>query len=155
VSDTTGVRHQFGAWASVRHAGARNGNRDSSSAVGLSRTLTLPAIVAEIVVSRPEERRANRLRAYKVLVDGELAATLGRGESATVSVASGRHAVKATLDWGSSPTLDVDLGAGERAYLLCQSAFQFSLSRPRALLYITVWRNRYLDLKLLRVERAA
>jgi hypothetical protein len=108
--------------------------------------------VAEIVVSRPAERWANRLRSYKIVIDGQTLATIGRGEDATVAVAAGRHRVRAKIDWGRSRDIDLDLGENDRAYLLCQSAFQSSLIFPRAWLYVTLWRNRYLDLQLLRVE---
>jgi hypothetical protein len=111
--------------------------------------------VAEIVISRPNEAWANRLRSYKIVVDGNVAATLGRGEHATVTVPGGHHSVRAKLDWGSSANVDVELGEDDRAYLTCQSGFQPSLARPTALLYITIWRKRYLDLQLLRVESAA
>jgi hypothetical protein len=70
-------------------------------------------VVAEIVVSRPDERWANRVR--------------------------GRD-------------IDLDLGENDRAYLLRQSGFRSSLIVPRAVLYVTIWRKRYLDLQLLRVE---
>ena len=108
--------------------------------------------MAEIVVSRPDEAWANRLRSYEILIDGETAAILPRGGERTVTVGAGHHAVRATIDWGSSPTIDLDLAEADRAYLICQSGFQPSLIRPRALVYVTIWRKRYLDLRLLRVE---
>ena len=111
--------------------------------------------MAEIVISRPNEVWANRLRSYKIVVDDEVAATLGRGEHATVTVPGGHHSVRAKLDWGSSPKLDVELGEDDRAYFICQSGVQPSLARPTALLYITIWRKRYIELQLLRVESAA
>ena len=111
--------------------------------------------MAEIIVSRPDEAWANRFRSYKVFVDGKAAASLGRGQESTIEVTAGRHSLRATLDWGSSPTVEVELAEGDRAYVLCQSGFKFSLARPRALLYITIWRKRYLDLRLIRIESHA
>ena len=108
--------------------------------------------MAEIVVSRPEERWANRLRSYKIVIDGQTCATLRRGEEATVAVGAGHHSVRATIDWGRSKDVDLDLGENDCAYLLCQSGFSPSLRRPSALRYATIWRERYLDLQLLRVE---
>jgi len=108
--------------------------------------------VAEIVVSRPDERWANRLRSYKIVIDGHVLASLRRGEDATVAVAAGHHTVRANIDWGRSKDVDLDLGENDRAYLLCQSGFRASFVFPRAWLYVTIWRKRYLDLQLLRVE---
>jgi hypothetical protein len=128
-------------------------NRDSRPRSNATAPRLAP--VAEIVITRPDERWANRLRAYKVHVDGNVAATLGRGEEARVTVSGGRHRIRATLDWGSSPSLDLELGENDRAHVVCRSGFEPSLARPKALLYITVWRKRYLDLQLLHIDRAA
>jgi hypothetical protein len=94
----------------------------------------------------------DRLRSYKVVVDGQTAATLRRGEDVVVPVPAGHHAVKAKIDWGRSREIDLELGERDRVHLLCQPGFTLSLLRPRALLYVTIWRNRYLDLQFLRVE---
>lgn len=108
----------------------------------------------EITVRRPEEGWANQLRSYKILVDGEAAATLPRGDETTVSVAPGQHTVRAIIDWGGSPTVELELRDDEHAYLLCQSGFSAHPSRPKTWLYSTIWRKRYLDLQLIRVERS-
>jgi hypothetical protein len=108
--------------------------------------------MAEIVVTRPDERWANRVRSYKIVVDGQVLASLRRGEDAAVAVAAGHHTVRAKIDWGRSRDVDLDLGENDRAYLLCQSGFQHSLAVPRGWLYVTIWRKRYLDLQLIRVE---
>ncbi len=108
--------------------------------------------MAEIVVSRPDERWANQVRSYEIVIDGQVLASLRRGEDATVAVAAGHHTVRAKIDWGRSSDVDLDLGETDRAYLLCQSGFQHSFVVPRAWLYVTIWRKRYLDLHLLRLE---
>jgi hypothetical protein len=112
---------------------------------------TLP----QIVISRPEEKWANRLRSYQVVVDGSAATSLNNGGEETVTVAAGHHRVEAKIDWGRSPAVELDLGERDRAYLICQAGFKPSLLRPTVWLYITVWRKRYLDLRLLRIESSA
>ena len=102
--------------------------------------------MAEIVLSRPDEPWANRVRGYKIVVDGDVLASLRRGEDATVAVAAGHHTVRAKIDWGRSKDVDLELGENDRAYLLCQSGFRNSFVFPRAWLYVTIWRKRYLDL---------
>lgn len=108
--------------------------------------------MAEIVVTRPAEGYVDRLRSYEIVVDGSARATLRRGEEVRVPVAAGRHTVRARIDWARSGDVEVTLGGEDTAFFLCQPGFGFSLLRPTALLYVTIWRKRYLDLRLLRID---
>jgi hypothetical protein len=110
--------------------------------------------MAEIVVSRPADGYVDRLRSYGIVVDGNTLASLRRGDDVTLTVTAGHHKVRAKIDWGRSQDVDLDLDERERAVLLCQPGFTFSLLRPTALLYVTIWRKRYLNLQLLRIEPA-
>ncbi len=56
---------------------------------------------------------ADALRGYSVFVDGTKLGTLRQGETFRCDVGSGRHEVRLTLDWYGSPTLVVDVGAGD------------------------------------------
>ncbi|MBD3728608.1 MAG: hypothetical protein IE933_02775 [Sphingomonadales bacterium] len=47
------------------------------------------------------------LRAYTVEVDGEPVATIGAGKQVALTLEPGPHAVRLTIDWCSSPTLEV------------------------------------------------
>jgi hypothetical protein len=65
-----------------------------------------------------------------------------------------------TIDWCGSATLDLLLDDGDRAELTCQSGvrkagFKLLSIKSKLLLplYLTVWRNRYIDLRLQGVER--
>jgi hypothetical protein len=110
--------------------------------------------VPEIVVSRPNESWAHGLArqvSYKIVVDEAPVAALRRGDQATVAVAAGRHTVRAEINWGGSERIDLDLGQRDRAYMRCERSFRTSLI-PKMLLYQTIWRSRFLDLQLLRVE---
>ena len=108
--------------------------------------------MAEIVVSRPAEKWANRFRSFKIIVDGKTVASLHGGEEASLSVGAGRHMVWARIDWGRSPGVAVQLGESDRAYLRCKTGFEAPNLFPKALLYATIWRKRYLDLEVVRVE---
>jgi hypothetical protein len=111
--------------------------------------------VPEIIVSRPEEgwdKGLARLVSYKIVVDEAPIAALRRGDQASVAVAAGRHTVRAEIDrWCGSERVDLDLGERDRAYMRCERSFRTSLI-PKMLLYQTIWRRRFLDLQLLRVE---
>lgn len=65
------------------------------------------------------------------------------------------------IDWCGSATLDLDLSDGDRAYLTCQSGVRqagfrlFGLKGVRLLLlYLSIRRNRYIDLRLQRIEHS-
>jgi hypothetical protein len=108
--------------------------------------------VPEIVVSRPDEGWVNPLSPYEIIVDDRVAANLGRSEDVAISVDEGAHTIRAKLDWCGSREVVLNLGAGDRVYLHCQVGVGRSVFPPKMWVYVTLWRNRYLDLQVLRVE---
>src|SRR5687767_12871512 len=85
----------------------------------------------------------DRVRAYKVLVDGLEVGTIKNGSTETFTVAPGRHDVMLKIDWATSPPLTIDVSPGGTVRLSC---------RPRAnpltgLYYATFGRNKYLRLE--------
>jgi hypothetical protein len=98
---------------------------------------------AQITVRRLPNRKADLWRAYKVHIDGEPVGKLRRREAQTYDVPPGAHAVHLTIDWASSPTVEVQLAAGDHVELIC---------RPNAnpLLWpywLTAGRHRYIALE--------
>jgi hypothetical protein len=59
------------------------------------------------------------LRAYKLLVDGEVRGRVRPRKSVEVEVEPGPHEVRMKIDWTGSPTHTVDLRAGETAHFVC------------------------------------
>lgn len=57
----------------------------------------MPAATLEI--RREGRRYGDRLRAYRVVVDGERLGTVKRGETQGFEVEPGHHSVKLHLDW--------------------------------------------------------
>lgn len=55
----------------------------------------------------------DRLRAYRIFVNGHEMARVSAGESVDIPVPSGTHEVVAKVDWCGSPTLICTAGAGE------------------------------------------
>jgi hypothetical protein len=73
--------------------------------------------VATIHVHRPAEGWTDRLRAYKLEVDGEEVARIKRGESKALEVSAGQHEIVAKVDWTSSDTLMLELGDSDVVHL--------------------------------------
>ncbi len=85
----------------------------------------------------------DKLRAYKVTVDGAEVGTIKQGTTESFTVAPGAHEVQLKIDWALSPPLTVDVPAGATVALTC---------RPRAnvltiLWYSTLGRKHYLRLE--------
>lgn len=100
---------------------------------------------AHITIQRGESY-ADRLRAYKVAVDGVVVASVRAGQSVTVPVSAGNHTLRLRIDWGRSEELKFQAGAGERITFECGS----SLAGWRVLLalfYAIFWSHWYLWLR--------
>src|SRR5687767_7984917 len=82
----------------------------------------------------------DRLRAYKVLVDGREVGQIKNGQTESFTVEPGRHEVMLKIDWATSPPVTIDATPGATTRLSC---------RPRAnpltaLYYTTLGRKNYL-----------
>jgi len=107
--------------------------------------LSIPTVssAAQVTVRRLPNRKADLWRAYKVHIDGEPVGKLRRREAQTYDVPPGAHAVRVTIDWATSPTVEVQLAAGDHVELVC---------RPNANLFLwpywlTAGRHRYIALE--------
>jgi hypothetical protein len=72
-----------------------------------------------ITLSRLPGSRRDRLRRYRVMIDGEWVAMIKRGQRIDVPVTPGRHTVFLQVDWARSPQLEVDLAPGQTVSLEC------------------------------------
>ena len=87
----------------------------------------------------------DRLRAYRILIDGCEASRVNAGQSVEIGVSPEPHSVVAKGDWCGSNTINFDVGAGQPASFENAS----NLHGPRillALIYIVLLKNRYLTL---------
>ena len=86
----------------------------------------------------------DKLRSYKVLLDGTEVARIKRGETRTIDATAGHHEVHLTLDWCRSRTLPLDLGAGDELQLRC-----WPNARPFTVLYwVTARRSDYIGVEV-------
>ena len=61
----------------------------------------------------------DRVRAYKVILDGEKIGDIRNGEEETFPIAPGRHVLKLKIDWAGSPEMTFDVATGETASFEC------------------------------------
>ena len=99
--------------------------------------------MSRIVVRRAESRWQDRIRDYKVVVDGQVAARVSNGGEATVTVEPGTHTIYMAIDWGRSKPLDVAVCAEQTIELECGPNVKPFL----ALVYVTVLFRRWIWLR--------
>jgi hypothetical protein len=74
-----------------------------------------------IVLHRDPGGWVDRLRSYRVFIDGVRVGDIQRGGTRTFEVAPGDHQVELRIDWCRSRPLDVHLDPGREARLECRS----------------------------------
>jgi hypothetical protein len=97
-----------------------------------------------IEVERSPDLWPDRLRKYKVLVDGTVVGSIGPGESLVATVDAGSHEVRAKIDWCGSEGVSVEVGSNETARLSVRSGVRSVFLLP---LYLSVRRNRYITVE--------
>lgn len=114
-------------YASPRGDGTRALSRDSL--IRVTRTTSYP----------------DRIRAYRIVIDGMEVARINAGQSVDIPVAAGMHSVVARVDWCGSPTLRFNIGDGETIHLECASNLK-GLRIFLAIIYVVFLRDQYLTL---------
>lgn len=99
----------------------------------------------EITVSRPKQF-ADRIRAYKIKIDGNKISEIKAGESITISIPENSSIIQANVDWGLSNEMNVsDLSQSDN--LTIKNSFSHKLWIPFvAFYYITFARKKYLNI---------
>ena len=78
-------------------------------------------IAGTISVRRRDGGWHDRLRTYRILVDGQEVGRVGAGETVEAAVGAGRHEVEARADRCGGGPFPVDVAPGERRELVCWS----------------------------------
>jgi hypothetical protein len=105
-------------------------------AVGTSEPLPqAPRATATIALARPTAGRRDRVRAYRVCLDGEEAGRVLAGDRLSLPVEPGRHTLELRIDWARSAKVEVKLAEGETVGVECRPASGFAwvkgfLGRP-------------------------
>lgn len=98
---------------------------------------------AVLIVRRKKDLWQDIARDYQVLVDGRCVASVGRGQEVRIAIAAGQHAVQMKIDWCTSAELTFDAAAGGEVALDCGG----NANPLLAMLYVTIWKNKYLWLR--------
>jgi hypothetical protein len=83
--------------------------------------------VGVLRVVRPTRGSRDLARSYEIKVDGTSRGSVKRGRDFTVELPAGTHSIRASIDWAGSPTLEVDIRAGQVVELVVEpsgSAFR-------------------------------
>jgi hypothetical protein len=99
--------------------------------------------LAHIRIRRHRAPWTDRLRAYKVRIDGEEVGEIYHGDERTFEVQSGRHEIQLAIDWGRSQPVVLELADEDEAQLLCHGR-----NPLLALFWITAGRSRYIVLEI-------
>jgi hypothetical protein len=87
----------------------------------------------------------DRLRAYRIVLDGYEMARVNAGQFVEFPVFSGMHSIVAKVDWCSSPTLNRSVRKGETVQFECGSNLR-GLRFIFVFVYAFFLRNQYLTL---------
>jgi hypothetical protein len=97
-------------------------------------------------VARDRGGRADKWRAYRVVLDGAERARLRAGEVIELAVVPGDHELQIRIDWTGSRVHNVHVANGERADFTCSSAVRPLTALAR--LIQTIWnRQRWVYLE--------
>ncbi|QDU86637.1 hypothetical protein Pla163_37880 [Planctomycetes bacterium Pla163] len=99
---------------------------------------------------RREQDPFDRLRAYRIQVDGRTVAEVRRGESTAFEVDGNAHTLEARIDWCSSRGVELTHDTGDRSFVVRPAPVGWRVLLVP--LYLTVWRASYLELEELPLE---
>jgi hypothetical protein len=77
-------------------------------------------MTAILVVERDVKGARDKLRAYKIFVDGRRVGSVRRGGTRETTVEPGVHVVQLRIDWCSSREVEVEIPDGGRSVLRCR-----------------------------------
>ena len=96
-----------------------------------------------VLVIRRQANSQDREYAYRVMVDGRQRAEIGDDSTVQIGLTPGEHRVSLRVKWCGSRELPFTIQPGEIVRMDCRPNVRPLL----ALLYITLWRNRYIALE--------
>jgi hypothetical protein len=95
-----------------------------------------------LVIRRLDVPWVDRGRQYRIFVDGQQKAQIANDSTVQIGVMPGEHRVELRIDWCRSPEVPFRIEHGAIARMECKA----NSSAWLALLYITVWRHKYIAL---------
>ena len=115
----------------------RSSNKNELKGAYTGRNMT------KIIIQRDKDWR-DKLRAYNVYVDGKAVGNLRQDSKLEFDLTPGNHNIQLKIDWCKSNVLSITATDGQIAMLECGN----NVKKPlMALLYISIWRGKYLWLR--------
>jgi hypothetical protein len=100
--------------------------------------------MAEVVFYRPAGGWRDRIRSYRLVIDGEVCGTIRPGREVVVSVKPGRHVAQARIAWTGSPEVTFDATAEQVVRLRVEPAGTSAEARYQVL-GATAWLRLSVD----------
>lgn len=98
-----------------------------------------------IKITRKNEY-ADRIRNYKILIDGNLFGTIKPNETISLYLPNGNHNIYLKIDWCKSNKINFTLSEKENLHFECGNNLK-GWKLLISILYITILKNRYLWIK--------
>ena len=98
-----------------------------------------------LILERTRSKWDDATRSYKVLIDGVKIGEIKNGETKYFDVPEGYHTLQLKIDWCSSGVQQIFIEKGKDFYAWCAPSKKSFL---KDILYITIWANRYIDLRI-------
>jgi hypothetical protein len=98
---------------------------------------------AYVEVERDANLWRDRVRAYRIFIDGTEAGRVRHGATWKLAVPPGSHRMRLAIDWGRSPEAGFDVQPGETACFRCGP----SAGSWRILYDMTIGWGRYISLR--------
>jgi hypothetical protein len=81
-------------------------------------------------IKRGSSEWRDRLRKYKVVLDGVVVAKLRNGEKSELAVPAGRHSLEIRIDWTGSDVAEFTVADGETVEFVCGATPCSRCTRP-------------------------
>lgn len=99
--------------------------------------------MSQLIVRRQKALWRDKIRDYKVILDGERVAQVSNGAEVSISASPGAHKLHISIDWCRSNAIDFVMADGEQKIVECGPNGNALL----AVLYVTVLFRRYIWLR--------
>lgn len=94
-----------------------------------------------------QSRYMDRLRDYEIFIDNMYYGTIRDGENKEIDIDNGQHLIYIKIDWCRSNEINFVESANNIIEFQCGNSMK-GLKRLLVLLYISVFKNKYLFLKI-------
>ena len=100
-----------------------------------------------MIVIKRDTCYADRLRDYKIELDGTIIGTIADGQKKSFDVKPGSHVLRMKIDWGGSNRLSFQAHSGKNLHFKCASRAR-GAKVFLAIVYASVLAQRYIKLEL-------